>query len=104
MSETDDLKKIDDLKKMAAPNSERIAVASEKLVKEQAIANKLLGKICKYKEEQKQGDIKFRKNSTKVSLFSVCIALTALYISIVGLDGDMARLVMGLFDVARGLL
>lgn len=40
--------------------------------------------ICEYKQAQQDGDIKFRKSSTKMSLLGVGIALTALYISITG--------------------
>jgi hypothetical protein len=81
---------IDKLKKMAAPNSERIALAVE--------ANTvLLRSICKYKEEQKQGDIRSRKRSECYSKFGILIALAAVYISITGLDGRVAVFITGLF-------
>ena len=70
---------IEKLKAMASPSSERIAIAVEALLAEQVKTNK-------YKEEQKQGDIKFRKSSTKTSLLGIGIALMALYISITGND------------------
>jgi len=99
---------IDKLKKVAAPNSERIAIALEELIKEQTITNNLLCALCDsndlivvYKEQQKQGDIRFRKGSTAASMFSIGISLTALYISITGLDGTGVRFVISLF---KGLL
>ncbi len=39
-----------------------------------------------YKEEQKQGDIKFRKKTNTSSLISISIAMTALAISVKGVD------------------
>lgn len=41
--------------------------------------------VC-YKEEQKQGDIKFRKKTNVSSILSLSIALTALTISITGVE------------------
>ena len=62
------------------------------LRKAQFNTNKLLGDICNYKEEQKQGDIKHRKltgKQNKISLLlhlvSISIASAAFYISIAGL-------------------
>ena len=50
-------------------------------------------KICDYKEEQKQGDITSRKrqeahnkNSSTLNMISIYIALTALLISVTGID------------------
>lgn len=40
----------------------------------------------KYKEEQKQGDIKFRKKTNTSSLISISIAMAALAISVKGVD------------------
>ena len=87
------MKEIDKLKQMAAPNSERIAVAVE--------ANTvLLQDICNYKKEQKEGDIKHRKISSKqnkqsilLSIVSITIACAAFYISIVGLDAAIVLLI-----------
>lgn len=42
--------------------------------------------INDYKEEQKQGDIKFRKKSNTSSLISISIAMAALAISVKGVD------------------
>lgn len=42
--------------------------------------------IIDYKEEQKQGDIKFRKKTNISSLLSLSVALTALTISITGVE------------------
>lgn len=39
-----------------------------------------------YKEEQKQGDIKFRKKTNTSSMVSISIAMTALAISVKGVD------------------
>ncbi len=50
--------------------------------------------ICEYKKLQKDGDIRFRKSSAKTSMFSVGIALTALWISIAGVGA-----VSDVFDV-----
>ena len=103
-------KEIDKLKEMAAPNSERIAVAVEELIKEQIITNNLLVALCDsndiivtYKEQQKQGDIKFRKKSTTLSLFGIGIALVALYISVAGY-GEFARDVVLCLDWIKDLL
>ena len=82
---------IDNLKRSAAPNSERIATAVEE-------SKDLLERICDYKEQQKQGDIRFRKGSTAASMFSIGISLTALYISITGLDGTGVRFFISLFE------
>ena len=87
-------KEIDKLKKMAAPNSERIAEATEE-------NTKYLKKICDYKEQQKQGDIRSRKRSELYSKVGIVIALTALYISITGLDG---RVLSFINDLIAGLL
>jgi hypothetical protein len=53
----------------------------------------LLGVLCdsnddivKYKKEQKEGDIRFRKKSDVSSKLSITIALAALSISIKGVD------------------
>tara|TARA_R110000764_G_scaffold63978_3_gene134927 strand:- start:444 stop:722 length:279 start_codon:yes stop_codon:yes gene_type:complete len=88
-------KEIDKLKQLAAPNSERIAVAVEALLVEQIRTNV-------YKEEQKQGDIKHRKltdKQNKISLLlhlvSISIASAAFYISIAGLPGFISVWVKG---------
>jgi len=72
----------------------------QELVVEQRITNELLAENGKkhdttnvFKQEQQDGDIKFRKLSTKMGLFSVGIALTALYISIAGADSAFAEMV-----------
>ena len=44
--------------------------------------------ICTYKEEQKQGDITYRKKSTKHSRWAISIALLAVYVSIFGADSS----------------
>lgn len=90
---------MDELKKKANPlykellNLEKLARES---INEQVITNNLLGALCdatedngkrvdrtnEYKEQQKNGDIKFRKQSSLVSSVGVIISLLALSISI----------------------
>ena len=53
--------------------------------------------ICEFKQQQQDGDIKFRKGSTKTSLLGIGIALMALYISITGNDSALAQGVRELF-------
>ena len=83
------MNEIDKLKQMAAPNSERIALALETLVEGQIINNVRLKEICNYKQEQKDGDIRYRKKSSIHSSVGIFIAVVALYISIAGFDGDL---------------
>ena len=49
--------------------------------------------ICKYKEEQKQGDIRYRKKSNTQSIVGILIAMVAVYISIKGYDGSFLALI-----------
>ena len=60
-----------------------------------SVSNKLLQKIVDYKELQKNGDIKFRKNSSITSAVSIAISLTALYISIRGIPDILIKLLAG---------
>jgi hypothetical protein len=78
--------------------------------KEQVITNNLLAALCDsndlivtYKEQQKQGDKRSRKRSELyskvgigIALIGTVIALVAVYISITGLDGRVARFFTGL--------
>lgn len=73
------------------------------LRKAQLKTNKILGEIRDYKEQQKQGDIRSRKRSELyskvgigIALIGTVIALVAVYISITGLDGRVARFFTGL--------
>ena len=52
--------------------------------------------ICEFKQQQQDGDIKFRKGSTKTSLLGIGIALMALYISIVGINSGVVIWLKGL--------
>ena len=59
--------------------------------------------ICDYKQEQKDGDIKHRKISSKqnkqslmLHVVTISIACAALYISIVGLDDAVVIWLKGL--------
>ena len=65
-----------------------LAYELSELRKEQVNTNKLLKDICDYKEEQKQGDITYRKKSTKHSRWAISIALLAVYVSIFGADSS----------------
>ena len=60
-----------------------------------SVSNKLLQKIVDYKELQKNGDIKFRKNSSLTSALtsavSITISLAALYVSIRGVPGFLIQ-------------
>ena len=101
MAELNELIKINEkLGKLIELNVKE-ALETKWLRKGQLKTNKRLGEIVDYKEQQKQGDIRFRKGSTAASMFSIGISLTALYISITGLDGTGVRFVISLF---KGLL
>ena len=89
---------IEALKNKASSNSLRMAEAMEAMVIQQENTNKLLGDICDYKQEQKEGDIKYRKKSTNLSLFGIFVACSALYISVVGFDGDLVKHMYGIWD------
>ena len=89
---------IDNLKRSAAPNSERIALAVEE-------SRDLLKEIRDYKEQQKQGDIRSsrraessRRRAEVYSKIGLGISLVAVYISITGLDGTGVRFVISLFE------
>ena len=60
-----------------------------------SVSNKLLQKIVDYKELQKNGDIKFRKNSSitsaVTSAVSITISLAALYVSIRGVPSFLIQ-------------
>lgn len=60
-----------------------------------SVSNKLLQKIVDYKELQKNGDIKFRKNSSLISAVtsavSITISLAALYVSIRGVPSFLIQ-------------
>ena len=64
-----------------------------------SVGNKLLQKIVDYKELQKNGDIKFRKNSSLTSALtsavSITISLAALYVSIRGVPSFLIQLLAG---------
>lgn len=84
---------LDKLKEMAAPVSERIASSLDELVELEKQANIKLGVICNYKEEQKQGDITYRKKSNKQGLAGIFIAVVAVYISIKAYNGPLMMLI-----------
>ena len=86
------------LKNIAASSTVRLAEAMEAMVINQVTTNKLLGDICDYKKAQKEGDIKYRKKSTNLSLFGIFVACSALYISVVGFDGDLVKHVYSILD------
>ena len=60
-----------------------------------SVSNELLQKIVDYKELQKNGDIKFRKNSSLISAVtsavSITISLAALYVSIRGVPSFLIQ-------------
>jgi len=60
-----------------------------------SVGNKRLQKIIDYKELQKNGDIKFRKNSSitsaVTSAVSITISLAALYVSIRGVPSFLIQ-------------
>ena len=60
-----------------------------------SVSNKRLQKIIDYKELQKNGDIKFRKNSSitsaVTSAVSITISLAALYVSIRGVPSFLIQ-------------
>jgi hypothetical protein len=104
---------MDDLKTKANPLtglSSTLAYEIKELRKEQVITNNLLVALCDsndlivtYKEQQKQGDKRSRKRSELyskvgigIALIGTVIALVAVYISITGLDGRVARFFTGL--------
>ena len=64
-----------------------------------SVSNKRLQKIIDYKELQKNGDIKFRKNSSitsaVTSAVSITISLAALYVSIRGVPSFLIQLLAG---------
>ena len=87
---------LDELIKPKSEELKQLIRANEKLGKliELSVDKRdSLELICEYKQQQQDGDIKFRKSSTKMSLLGVGIALTALYISIAGADSAFAEIV-----------
>jgi len=91
-------------KSLAEVQRETLAVAKDQLA-ETKTGNKELVKINKYKEEQKQGDITYRKydmrmkkQSTYLNVFGLLMAGVALAISITA-NGitPMVEMFMGMF-------
>lgn len=91
------------LEDKANPNYNLIKINKEllevdkKLLAEQIKTTAELVKICKYKEEQKRGDIAYRKKSTALSYVAINVALVALYFSIVDYSFPIANIFMELF-------
>jgi hypothetical protein len=103
---------IDDLKKMAAPNSERIALATEELVKEQIITNNLLCALCDLKESQNYHDDVFLKawvvkttHNTYFNTVGLTVSFSAIYIAItsLGVNNSFFSGVSILWNAFKGL-
>jgi len=95
---------IEELKNKAAPSQLRIALAAEELIREQIITNALLSRVCDLKESQQVSDndkhamwIRQKQQSTSLNVFGIIVACSALYISVVGFDGDLVRHLYNIF-------
>jgi len=104
---------IDKLKKVAAPNSERIAVALEELIKEQIITNNLLCTLCDLKESQNYHDDVFLKawiikttHNTYFNTVGLTVSFSAIYIAItsLGVNNSFFSGVSILWNAFKGLL
>ena len=87
---------MEELKKKANPLYKELGELEEMTRKGHnsivAAINKGNERVCKYKEEQKQGDIKFRRKATTQGFAGILIAMLALYISIKNYDGPLIAL------------
>ena len=98
---------MDELERLKEAGAPKLAAAKAEQNEKIETCIILLDRICTLKEEQQEGDIKFRNkwaraklNDTRISLILLALANIAIYLDVVEVNGNSA-LINGVTDLAN---